>query len=409
MSIAMPLQGIKVLDLSRILAGPWAGQMLADLGADVIKVERPGMGDDTRSWGPPYMPAAVGFEGSEAREAAYFQAANRGKRSLCIDMSQPKGQEIIKQLAMQADVLIENFKVGGLAKYGLDFSSLNKINSRLVYCSITGFGQTGPYKDRAGYDFMIQAMGGLMSVTGSEGGEPMKVGVAVADVMTGLYASNAIQGALIHQLRTGRGQHIDLALLDVQVATLANQAMNYIATGDNPKRLGNAHPNIVPYQAFATSDGHLILAVGNDAQFERFCQVAGEKELASNSLYASNALRVANRNELVPEVSRLLKLQSTQWWLTELNKVGVPCGPICNIDEVFDNPQIKAREMKISLDHPQLGKVESVANPIKLSATPLQYHQAPPMLGEHTHDVLQDWLGMEEAEYKTLLNTQVIA
>ena len=310
---------------------------------------------------------------------------------------------------MQADVLIENFKVGGLAKYGLDFSSLSKINSRLVYCSITGFGQTGPYKDRAGYDFMIQAMGGLMSVTGSEGGEPMKVGVAVADVMTGLYASNAIQGALIHQLRTGQGQHIDLALLDVQVAALANQAMNYIATGDNPKRLGNAHPNIVPYQAFATSDGHLILAVGNDAQFERFCQVAGEKELASNSLYASNALRVANRNELVPEVSRLLKLQSTQWWLTELNKVGVPCGPICNIDEVFDNPQIKARKMKISLDHPQLGKVESVANPIKLSATPLQYHQAPPMLGEHTHDVLQDWLGIEEAEYKTLLNTQVIA
>ena len=248
-----------------------------------------------------------------------------------------------------------------------------------------------------------------MSVTGSEGGEPMKVGVAVADVMTGLYASNAIQGALIHQLRTGQGQHIDLALLDVQVAALANQAMNYIATGDNPKRLGNAHPNIVPYQAFATSDGHLILAVGNDAQFERFCQVAGEKELACNSLYASNALRVANRNELVPEVSRLLKLQSTQWWLTELNKVGVPCGPICNIDEVFDNPQIKARKMKISLDHPQLGKVESVANPIKLSATPLQYHQAPPMLGEHTHDVLQDWLGIEEAEYKTLLNTQVIA
>ena len=409
MSITMPLQGIKVLDLSRILAGPWAGQMLADLGADVIKVERPGMGDDTRYWGPPYMPAVVGFEDSKAREAAYFQAANRGKRSLCIDMSQPKGQDIIKQLVMQADVLIENFKVGGLAKYGLDFSSLSKINSRLVYCSITGFGQTGPYKDRAGYDFMIQAMGGLMSVTGSEGGEPMKVGVAVADVMTGLYASNAIQGALIHQLRTGQGQHIDLALLDVQVAALANQAMNYIATGDNPKRLGNAHPNIVPYQAFATSDGHLILAVGNDAQFERFCQVAGEKELACNSLYASNALRVANRNELVPEVSRLLKLQSTQWWLTELNKVGVPCGPICNIDEVFDNPQIKARKMKISLDHPQLGKVESVANPIKLSATPLQYHQAPPMLGEHTHDVLQDWLGIEEAEYKTLLNTQVIA
>ena len=409
MSITMPLQGIKVLDLSRILAGPWAGQMLADLGADVIKVERPGTGDDTRSWGPPYMPASVGFEDSESREAAYFQTANRGKRSLCVDMSQPKGQDIIKQLVVQADVLIENFKVGGLAKYGLGFESLGKINPRLVYCSITGFGQTGPYKDRAGYDFMIQAMGGLMSVTGSEDGEPMKVGVAVADVMTGLYGSNAIQAALIHQLRTGQGQHIDLALLDVQVATLANQAMNYLATGDNPKRLGNAHPNIVPYQAFATTDGHIILAVGNDGQFQRFCQVAGANELFSNPQYTSNALRVANRNELVPEVSQLLKQQTTQWWLTALNEVGVPCGPICTIDQVFDNPQIQAREMKIALDHLQLGKVESVANPIKLSATPLQYSQAPPMLGEHTLAVLQDWLAMEEPEYKALLSAQVIA
>ena len=409
MSITMPLQGIKVLDLSRILAGPWAGQMLADLGADVIKVERPGAGDDTRLWGPPYMPASVGFEDSESREAAYFQTANRGKRSLCVDMSQPKGQDIIKQLAVQADVLIENFKVGGLAKYGLGFESLGKINPRLVYCSITGFGQTGPYKDRAGYDFMIQAMGGLMSVTGSEDGEPMKVGVAVADVMTGLYASNAIQAALIHQLRTGQGQHIDLALLDVQVATLANQAMNYLATGDNPKRLGNAHPNIVPYQAFATTDGHIILAVGNDGQFQRFCQVAGANELFSNPQYTSNALRVANRNELVPEVSQLLKQQTTQWWLTALNEVGVPCGPICTIDQVFDNPQIQAREMKIALDHLQLGKVESVANPIKLSATPLQYSQAPPMLGEHTLAVLQDWLAMEEPEYNALLSAQVIA
>ena len=409
MSITMPLQGIKVLDLSRILAGPWAGQMLADLGADVIKVERPGAGDDTRLWGPPYMPASVGFEDSESREAAYFQTANRGKRSLCVDMSQPKGQDIIKQLVVQADVLIENFKVGGLAKYGLGFESLGKINPRLVYCSITGFGQTGPYKDRAGYDFMIQAMGGLMSVTGSEDGEPMKVGVAVADVMTGLYASNAIQAALIHQLRTGQGQHIDLALLDVQVATLANQAMNYLATGDNPKRLGNAHPNIVPYQAFATTDGHIILAVGNDGQFQRFCQVAGANELFSNPQYTSNALRVANRNELVPEVSQLLKQQTTQWWLTALNEVGVPCGPICTIDQVFDNPQIQAREMKIALDHLQLGKVESVANPIKLSATPLQYSQAPPMLGEHTLAVLQDWLAMEEPEYNALLSAQVIA
>ncbi len=409
MNITTPLQGIKVLDLSRILAGPWAGQMLADLGADVIKVERPGTGDDTRSWGPPYMPAAMGFEGLGACEAAYFQSANRGKRSLCVDMSQPKGQDIIKQLAMQADVLIENFKVGGLAKYGLDFESLSQINPRLVYCSITGFGQTGPYKDRAGYDFMIQAMGGLMSVTGSEDGEPMKVGVAVADVMTGLYASNAIQGALIHQLRTGQGQHIDLALLDVQVATLANQAMNYLATGDNPKRLGNAHPNIVPYQAFATADGHIILAVGNDGQFQRFCQVAGAANVANKPQYISNALRVANRNKLVPEVAHLLAQQTTQWWLAELNEVGVPCGPICTIDQIFDNPQIQARQMKIELSHAQLEKVEGVANPIKLSATPLQYNQAPPMLGQHTRAVLQDWLAMAEREYQDLLAAQVIA
>lgn len=409
MSITTPLQGIKVLDLSRILAGPWAGQMLADLGADVIKVERPGVGDDTRTWGPPYMPAAVGFEAEEAYEAAYFQTANRGKRSLCVDMSSSRGQLLIKQLVTKADVLIENFKVGGLAKYGLDFDSLIAINPRLVYCSITGFGQYGPDKDRAGYDFMIQAMGGLMSVTGSEGGEPMKVGVAVVDVMAGLYASNAIQGALIHQLRTGEGQHIDLALLDVQVATLANQAMNYIATHKNPKRLGNAHPNIVPYQAFATFDGHLILAVGNDGQFQRFCEVAGDVQMASNSLYTSNSLRVANRLTLVPKVAYLMEQHTTQWWLDALNKVSVPCGPICTLDQVFENPQIKARGMKISLEHQKLGSVESVANPIKLSATPLQYKQAPPMLGEHTQVVLSDWLAMEHSEYSDLLSTNIIA
>ena len=409
MTMTTPLQGIKVLDMSRVLAGPWAGQMLADLGADVIKVERPGMGDDTRSWGPPYMPAAVDFEDNEATEAAYFQAANRGKRSLCVDISNVQGQDLIKRLASQADVLIENFKVGSLAKYGLDFECLNTLNPRLVYCSITGFGQTGPYKNRAGYDFMIQAMGGLMSVTGNEDGEPMKVGVALADIMTGLYASNAIQGALIHQLRTGQGQHIDLALLDVQVASLANQAMNYLATGQNPKRLGNAHPNIVPYQAFATADGHIILAVGNNGQFERFCQVCGDQQLANNPQYKSNALRVANRNELVPVVAQLLKQHTTDWWLTQLNEVGVPCGPICTLDQVFDNPQVQAREMQIVLDHDQLGQVSSVANPIKFSATPLQYQQAPPMLGQHTHAVLQDWLAMQESEYTALLNAQVIA
>ena len=409
MTITTPLQGIKVLDMSRVLAGPWAGQMLADLGADVIKVERPGMGDDTRAWGPPYMPAAAGYAVADATEAAYFQSANRGKRSLCVDIATPKGQDLIKRLVAQADVLIENFKVGSLAKYGLDFECLNTLNPRLVYCSITGFGQTGPYKDRAGYDFMIQAMGGLMSVTGSEDGEPMKVGVALADIMTGLYASNAIQGALIHQLRTGQGQHIDLALLDVQVASLANQAMNYLATGQNPKRLGNAHPNIVPYQAFATADGHLILAVGNDKQFERFCKVAGAQQLVFDPRFQTNALRVANRTLLIPKLMQLLKQQATDWWLTELNAVGVPCGPICTLNEVFNNPQIQAREMKIDLDHEQLGKVPSVANPIKLSATPLQYTQAPPMLGQHTQVVLQDWLAMTEAEYTALLSAQVIA
>lgn len=409
MSVTAPLAGIKVLDMSRVLAGPWAGQMLADLGADVIKVERPGTGDDTRLWGPPYMPSKVAVETAEAHEAAYFQSANRGKRSLCVDMSEPQGQELIKRLASQADVLIENFKVGGLAKYGLDFDALNLLNPRLIYCSITGFGQTGPYKDRAGYDFMIQAMGGLMSITGNEDGEPMKVGVAVADIMTGLYASNAIQAALIYQLRTGQGQHIDIALLDVQVASLANQAMNYLATGNNPKRLGNAHPNIVPYQAFASADGHIILAVGNDGQFERFCQVAGVKELASQAEYANNALRVLNRHTLVPLVAQLLAQQTTHWWLTSLNSVGVPCGPICTIDQVFDNPQVQAREMKITLDHAHLGQVESVANPIKLSVTPLQYCQPPPMLGEHTQAVLKDWLAMGEPEYSGLLNAGVIA
>ena len=393
MSFTTPLQGIKVLDLSRILAGPWAGQMLADLGADVIKVERPGAGDDTRSWGPPYMPTAAGIEDSEDRQAAYFQTANRGKRSLCVDMSSAQGQAIIKQLAAKADVLIENFKVGGLAKYGLDYASLSDLNPGLIYCAITGFGQTGPYKDRAGYDFMIQAMGGLMSVTGDAKGEPMKVGVALADVMTGLYASNAIQGALIHQLRTGQGQHIDLALLDVQVATLANQAMNYLATGNNPERLGNSHPNIVPYQAFATADGHLILAVGNDGQFQRFCQVAGQPELAHQVDYATNSLRVANRAALVPQVVAIMQQQTTVWWLAQLNEVGVPCGPICTIDQVFDNPQIQARDMQLELDHVTLGKVASVANPIKYSATPIQYTQAPPTLGQHTDEVLKDWLG----------------
>jgi len=301
--MAGSLADFRVLDLSRILAGPWASQMLADLGAEVIKIERPGGGDDTRGWGPPYIPDE---SGGSTGEAAYFHAANRGKQSVCIDMSKPEGQGLIKDLSRHCDVLIENFKVGGLKKYDLDYDSLKEINPGLVYCSITGFGQTGPYAERAGYDFMIQAMGGMMSVTGETDGVPMKIGVALADVLTGLYATNAIQAALIHRLKTGEGQYIDMALLDVQVATLANQAMNYLATGNNPKRLGNAHPNIVPYQAFKTVDGFMILAIGNDAQFQRFCELADRIDLASDERYQMNSSRVKHRDILVPQVVEII-------------------------------------------------------------------------------------------------------
>jgi len=408
MSIQLPLQGIKVLDLSRILAGPWAGQMLADLGADVIKVERPGKGDDTRAWAPPYMPVKEGGDDA-VRESAYFQSANRGKRSICIDMALPAGQALIQRLAAEADVVIENFKVGGLAKYGLDFANLSALNPKLIYCSITGFGQTGPDKDRAGYDFMIQATGGLMSVTGAADGEPMKVGVALADVMTGLYASNAIQAALIHQLRTGQGQHIDLALLDVQVATLANQAMNYLATGDNPKRLGNAHPNIVPYQVFATADSHMIIAVGNDSQYQRFCQVGGNEALGTHEDYATNVLRVANREALIPQLQAFMSQHTTAWWLAELNKVGVPCGPINTLDQVFADPQVQARGMQIDLHHVGLGKAASVANPIKFSVTPIEYKNGAPMLGQHTNEVLQDWLQLGADQMAELHQSQTVA
>ncbi len=407
-----PLAGIKVVDLSRILAGPWATQMLADIGADVIKIERPQGGDDTRAWGPPYMPnctAGKNSVGETHSESAYFQATNRGKRSICVDMASQQGQALIRQLVSQADILVENFKVGGLAKYGLDFASVAKLNPKLIYCSITGFGQHGPYKDRSGYDYLIQAMGGLMSITGEAEGQPMKVGVALADVITGLYASNAIQTALIHQLRTGQGQHIDIALLDVQVAALANQAMNYLATQQNPQRLGNAHPNIVPYQVFATQDSHIILAVGNDQQFQRFCQVADLAYLADHALYNTNALRVCNRDTLVPLLATCMQRQTTKWWLQELEKVKVPAGPINNLEQVFSDPHIVARNMHIQLPHKALGQVDSVANPINFSATPIQYHRAPPMLGEHTVAVLQDWLALEEAVIAQLHQDHIVA
>ncbi len=404
--MAGPLDGFRVLDLSRILAGPWASQMLADLGAEVIKIERPDSGDDTRGWGPPYMPDE---EGRPTSESAYFHGANRGKRSVCIDMSQTEGQSLIRELACHCDVLIENFKVGGLQKYGLDYDSLKAINPALVYCSITGFGQTGPYAARAGYDFMIQAMGGMMSVTGEADGQPMKIGVALADVLTGLYAANAIQAALIHQRATGEGQYIDMALLDVQVATLANQAMNYLASGNNPGRLGNAHPNIVPYQAFQTADGHIILAVGNDAQFERFCELAGRQELAADERFRKNSDRVKHRLELIPQIAAIMLQKSSVQWLEALNSKGIPCGPINNIGQVFDDPQVKFRGLQLELEHPLAGSVASVANPIRLSQTPIEYRQAPPLLGQHTDEVLGRLLSLDAMALTQLRAEGIIA
>tara|TARA_R110001599_G_scaffold337221_1_gene555456 strand:- start:1695 stop:2897 length:1203 start_codon:yes stop_codon:yes gene_type:complete len=387
------LTGLKVLDLSRVLAGPWAGQMLADLGADVVKVERPEVGDDTRAWGPPYLRDA---DGRDTSEAAYFLSANRNKRSITIDFTQAEGQQQVRELVAEADVLIENFKVGGLAAYGLDYASLQQLNPRLIYCSITGFGQTGPYAKRAGYDFMIQAMGGLMSVTGKAAGEegagPVKVGVALTDILTGLYASNAVLAALAERERSGQGQYIDLALLDVQVACLGNQALNYLTTGVPPQRLGNAHPNIVPYQDFPTADGDFILTVGNDGQFRRFCEVAGHPEWASDARFASNAQRVAHRAELIPLIRQATVFRTTAEWIIALERAGVPCGPINDLAQVFADEQIKARGVQITLPHALSGEVALVANPIRLSRTPVEYRTAPPMLGEHSAEVLADWL-----------------
>ena len=387
------LTGLKVLDLSRVLAGPWAGQMLADLGADVVKVERPEVGDDTRAWGPPYLRDA---DGRDTSEAAYFLSANRNKRSITIDFTQAEGQQQVRELVAKADVLIENFKVGGLAAYGLDYASLQQLNPGLIYCSITGFGQTGPYAKRAGYDFMIQAMGGLMSVTGKAAGEegagPVKVGVALTDILTGLYASNAVLAALAERERSGQGQYIDLALLDVQVACLGNQALNYLTTGVPPQRLGNAHPNIVPYQDFPTADGDFILTVGNDGQFRRFCDVAGHREWASDARFASNAQRVAHRAELIPLIRQATVFRTTAEWIIALERAGVPCGPINDLAQVFADEQIKARGVQITLPHALSGEVALVANPIRLSRTPVEYRTAPPMLGEHSAEVLADWL-----------------
>ncbi len=406
-STPLPLAGVRVLDLSRVLAGPWCTQTLADLGADVIKIERPlrngAGGDDTRGWGPPFLRDR---DGRDTAEAAYYLGTNRNKRSVTVDIARPEGQALIRRLAAQSDVFVENFKVGDMARYGLDSASLLALNPRLVYCSITGFGQTGPYRELAGYDYAIQGMGGLMSVTGpsrreiaddAPGGGPQKVGVAVADLFTGMYATTAILAALRHRDLTGQGQAIDMALLDTQVAMLANLGANYLATGVAPQRAGNAHQNIVPYQVFEVADGHMILAVGNDGQFAKFCEVAGRPELAADARFARNADRVRHRAVLVPLLAEVMRTRAKADWLSALEAAKVPCGPINDLAEVFADPQVNARGMTVELPHPLSDTVRLVASPIKLSATPVQYRRAPPLLGEHTDEVLaQAGLGDEE-------------
>jgi crotonobetainyl-CoA:carnitine CoA-transferase CaiB-like acyl-CoA transferase len=383
-----PLAGLKVLELARILAGPWVGQLLADLGADVVKVERPGAGDDTRGWGPPFVEAADGGDLS----AAYFHSCNRGKRSIAADFETPEGQELVRKLAAHADVVIENFKVGGLNKYGLDYESLKKVNPRLVYCSITGFGQNGPYAARAGYDFMIQGMGGIMDLTGDPEGEPQKIGVAYVDIFTGVYSVVGILAALRQRDATGEGAHLDMALLDVQTSVLANQAMNYLASGKSPRRMGNAHPNIVPYQVFPVADGHVIVAVGNDGQFARFVAVLGQPELAQDERFRSNADRVGNRAELVPILTALTLKITRNALLSALEKQGVPAGPINTVADVFADPQVIARGMRIDLASPaaQGGAIPSVRSPIVMNGEPMAAGRPSPRLGEHTDEVLSD-------------------
>lgn len=403
------LSHLRVLDLSRVLAGPWAGQILADLGAEVIKIERPGNGDDTRAWGPPFL---KGTSGEDTSEAAYYLSANRNKQSVTIDFTRPEGQKLVRELAAKSDIVIENFKVGGLKAYGLDYESLQLENPRLIYCSITGFGQTGPYARRAGYDFMIQGLGGLMSLTGRPEGEdgagPVKVGVALTDILTGLYSTSAILAALAHRDQGGVGQHIDMALLDVQVACLANQAMNYLTTGVSPRRLGNAHPNIVPYQDFPTADGDFILTVGNDNQFRKFAEVAGQPQWASDPRFASNTKRVAHRAELIPLIRQVTVFKTTAEWVAALEGAGVPCGPINDVAQVFADPQVKFRGLHVELPHSLGGTVPQVASPIRLSATPVEYRRAPPLLGEHTLEVLAGMLGLSDNEVLALREAGVL-
>ena len=410
-SPALPkaLGHIRVLDLSRVLAGPWCSQNLADLGADVIKIERPGAGDDTRAWGPPYARDA---QGNDTQEAAYYLSANRGKRSLTVDIASSEGQALLRELVLHCDVVLENFKVGHLKRYGLDYASLSEVKPDLVYCSITGFGQDGPYAHRAGYDFLIQGMGGLMSVTGERddlpGGGPQKAGVALTDLMTGMYATVAVLAALTHRDRTGEGQHIDMALLDTQVAMLANVGSNYLNSGKPPKRWGNAHANIVPYQTFACADGHIIVATGNDGQYQKFVEAGGRPELAGDPRFATNPLRVQNRDVLVPLLAEMVRTKPRDAWIALLEEKGVPCGPINDVGEVFANEQVQARAMAIDLPHPSAGQVKLVRNPIRMSATPATSGMAPPLLGQHTTEVLREMLGRSEEEIEALRERGVV-
>lgn len=402
------LSHLRVLDMSRVLAGPWCGQILADLGAEVIKIERPGSGDDTRGWGPPYLKDK---NGNDSAESAYYLGANRGKKSVAVDIAKPEGQALIRELAKQCDVLIENYKAGDLQRYGLGYEQLKQDNPGLIYCSITGFGQTGPMKNVAGYDFIIQGIGGLMSITGERddlpGGGPQKVGVAVADITTGMYATVAILAALAYRTQSGQGQYIDMALLDTQVAMIANMNMNYLVSGKVPKRQGNAHANIVPYQVFDASDGQFVIAVGNDSQFAKCCEVAGVA-YHQDERFKKNADRVRNRETLIPLMADVFRKRTVQSWVEVLEPLGVPVGPINNLAQVFEHPQVQARGMKIDVPHPLSGAVPLVASPIKMSLTPPQYQHAPPMLGQHTQSVLQEHLQLTAQQLQELQTKGVI-
>jgi len=403
-----PLEGCRVLDLSRVLAGPWCGQNLADLGAEVIKVERPGVGDDTRNWGPPFAKNAAG---EPTRESAYFLSTNRGKRSITLDIAVPEGQAIARELAAKCDILLENYKVGGLAKYGLDYATLSKVCPRLIYCSITGFGQTGPYRERPGYDFLMQGMGGLMSITGEPddvpGGGPLKAGIAVTDLMTGQYATIAVLAALQARHSTGRGQHIDLALFDVQVAYLSNQAMHYLVSGEVPPRIGNGHPSIVPYQTFRAKDGSIIVATGNDGQYRKLCVALGLSGLAEDPRFLANADRVRNRTLLASLLGEAIVCRPMDHWIAVLEAAGVPCGPINTLDRVFADPQARARGLSFDLPHPSAGTVPTIASPMRFSETPVE-HKRPPLLGEHTAQVLGELAGISDQQLQTLRARNIV-